>query len=262
MAKLELEERLSLNYTVLGQGQRSLLLLNGAGLPLEFWGDLPTLLAKDYHVIQMDQRNAGHSEYTGSFTLNDVAADVASLLAHLEVERVTIVGHAWGARVAQVFARDYPHLCEALVICCNGGHFPPADTGDTQDKMRDAMRAGDRQTWEAKLAIQFCGDGFPDREPAVFKSMADVIWQHRPNNRARWNPQVSPPSSYWGLATMPALLIYGDEDKNGTIENAEHLHARLKESQLHILKGCGHFAIREKEQEVISLIREFLSKLS
>jgi len=60
---------------------------------------------------------------------------------------------------------------------------------------------------------------------------------------------------------MPALLIYGDEDKNGTIENAEHLHARLKESQLHILIGCGHFATREKEQEVIALIREFLSEL-
>ena len=260
MARLQLETKLSINYKVLGRGQRSLLLLNGAGLPLEFWGDLPVHLAEDYHVIQMDQRNVGHSEYSGHFTLNDVAADVASLLAHLEVKRVTIVGHAWGARVAQVFARDYEHLCEALVICCNGGYFPPVDTGDTQQEMRDAMRAGDRQTWETKLAIQFCGDDFRHREPVIFKSMADAIWHHRPNSKARWNPKVSPASSYWGLATMPALLIYGDEDKNGTIENAEHLHARLKDSQLHILKSCGHFAIREREQEVISLIREFLSE--
>ena len=57
---------------------------------------------------------------------------------------------------------------------------------------------------------------------------------------------------------MPALLIYGDEDKNGTSENAEDLNRRLPNAQLHMLAGSGHFAITEREKDVFALIDAFI----
>lgn len=256
MATLQIESSLSLNYQDDGNGKTALLLFNGATLPLTFWGELATRLAEHYRVIRFDQRNAGRTVFNGEFTLNDTAADAAALLAHLGVEQVTIVGHAWGGRVAQVFARDYPHLVRQLIICGTGGQLPPRDTGNLRNDMVAAAKSGDRETWETCLEGMFCAPGFRERDPQTFADLADAAWT-RAKGKARWNPRVSPSNSYWGMATVPTLLIYGDKDNNGTPENARDLYERMPHASLATIPDAGHFAIREQEARVFELIREF-----
>lgn len=257
MATLEIDTTLSLNYQDDGEGNKALLLFNGASLPLTFWGGLATRLAEHYRVIRFDQRNAGMTVYNGEFTLNDTAADAAAVLAHLGVDQVTVVGHAWGGRAAQVFVRDYPHLVRQLVICGTGGQFPPNDMGNLRDKMIAAARSGDRATWETCLEGMFCAPGFRERDPQTFAELADAAWT-RAAGKARWNPRVSPSNSYWGTAAVPTLLIYGDRDNNGTPENARDLYTRMPHASLTTIADAGHFAIREQESRVFELISEFV----
>jgi pimeloyl-ACP methyl ester carboxylesterase len=96
-----------------------------------------------------------------------------------------------------------------------------------------------------------------ERKPDVFQQIADVIWDSRPNRRARWDSQASPSVSYWGTARVPTLLVYGEEDKNGTPKNARDLHERITGSRLELLPNAGHFVIREQEDEVLALLAEF-----
>lgn len=246
-----------LNYSVDGDGDTTYLLFNGATLPLEFWGSLATSLAEYGRVIRFDQRNAGQTKFQGRFTLLDVAADAADLLAYLEVESVIAVGHAWGGRAAQVFVRDYPHLTRAIVICANGGQFPAVDMSEANLAAREARKKRDREAWDIEYERLWCAKGFAQRDPTTFKEMADLIWGMKINREARWNSQVSPSVSYWGTAKVPALLLYGDQDKNGTPQNAQDLHARLKGSRLVNYPDAGHYVIREKEADVLNEILSF-----
>lgn len=257
MATLEIESRLSLHYRDDGKEDTALLLFNGAGLPLTFWGGLAERLAGRYRVIRFDQRNAGKTVFNGEFTLNDTAADAAAVIDHLGVTQVTAIGHAWGGRAAQVFVRDYPHLVRRLIICGTGGQLPPRDTGDLRQRLIAAARNGDRAAWEACLAAMFCAPGFRERDPHTFADLADAAWT-RATGKARWNPQVSPSQSYWGSAGVPTLLIYGDKDNNGTPENARDLLERLPHARLETIADAGHFAIREQESHVFALICEFI----
>ncbi|MEX0942627.1 MAG: alpha/beta hydrolase [Pseudomonadales bacterium] len=257
MTTLPLAKRVELNYQVDGAGETCFLLFNGAGLPLEFWGSLATRLSESAQVIRFDQRNAGATHFEGEFTLNDIAADAANLVVHLGVESVIAVGHAWGGRVAQVFARDYPHLVQKQVICGTGGQFPPVDMSTVQLELREARRDDDRKSWEKLLARLYCGTGFMEREPDLFRQIADVIWNSRANSKARWDSQASPSASYWGTARVPTLLVYGEEDKNGTPKNARDLHERIEGSRLEMLPGAGHFVVREEEAKVLALLLEF-----
>ncbi|MFL2519767.1 MAG: alpha/beta fold hydrolase [Candidatus Azotimanducaceae bacterium] len=144
MATLERTQDVTINYRVDGDGDTTWLLLNGATLPLEFWDPLARALALRDTVVRFDQRNAGATRAQGSFSLLDTAADAAAVLEHLGVKSVIVVGHAWGGRVAQVFARDYPHLCQALVICGTGGHLPATVPDESLVALREAGRGGDK----------------------------------------------------------------------------------------------------------------------
>ena len=250
-----------IHYVVEGDGPDTFLLFNGASLNLAFWGSLATRLASVGRVIRFDQRNAGKTRFEGTFSLNDVAADAAALMAEAHCDQAVVIGHAWGGRAAQVFARDYPHLVRGLVICANGGQFPPRETSTIDEQLRGARKSGDRAAWEQAYEARWCGQGFAERDPERFKEVADLGWQSVPNRTAKWDAKVSPSESYWGTTKAPCLLIYGDEDKNGTPENANDLHRRIEKSELVMLKNAGHFVVREQEDKVFDAIRGFTGRL-
>ena len=264
MPELTIHSKLDLNYTDDGPADSAhvLLLFNGSTLPLGFWNPLVETLGTDHRIVRFDQRNAGLTHYQGSFSLNDVAADAATLLAHLDIDTAVVVGHAWGGRVAQVFARDYPHLTRGLIICGTGGQLPARVPGETLKGMRENSNSGDRINWEKHLEDAFCSEGFSQRDPDAFKDIADLLWASKPHREARWDPQISPSDSYWGRSAHPGLLIYGTEDKNGTPENARHLHDRLTGSRLEFIERAGHFVICEAPVKVDQLIRGFTRELT
>jgi len=257
MTILKLEQSVQLHYLSEGDGP-ALLLFNGAGLPLTFWGETARQLACNHRVVRFDQRNAGNTRFEGSFTLNDVARDAALLLEHLGIDSATIIGHAWGGRVAQVFARDYAQMVGRMVICGTGGQFPPLDMGQWPEQYRTARRSGDRVAWEEALVAMFCAPGFNERQPGLFREVSDACWE-KPIAQGRWDARVSPSRSYWGLADKPTLLLYGEHDKNGTPENARDLRDRLQ-ARLVTIENAGHFVVVEKQAEVVRQIEDFLTE--
>ena len=192
----------------------------------------------------------------GAFSLLDTAADAVAVLAQLELSRVIAVGRAWGGRVAQVFARDYPHLCEGLVICGTEDSFP-APCRIRCWRTRDSARAG---TKPHGLPVQaYCAPGFAGRQPSVYAELIDLLWlPKRPS--ARWDAKIAPSSSYWGRSAVPTLLIYGQQDQFGTPANADDLQGRLSD----VRRGCpeaGHFVIREATETVVTELRQFTQSL-
>jgi len=247
-----------IHYRVDGEGESVFLLFNGQSTALEFWGTLATRLAERGRVIRFDQRNAGKTQFKGSFGLNDVAADAAALLDELEIDEVNVVGHAWGGRAAQVFVRDYPHRVHAMVICGTGGQLPSISDPEDQKALATARKSGDLDSWRKYIEKVYCAPGFHSRDADKFEEVCQVLLDNPPPQGARLDMRVCPSPSYWGTARVPALLIYGWHDKNGTPENAEDLHSRLYDSKLMMVKDAGHFVIREKEDQVLAAIQDFV----
>ena len=261
MPSLSREHHVELNYRIDGSGKVAWLLFNGATLPLEFWDPVAAELGKTGTVVRFDQRNAGKTRAEGAFSLPDTAADAAALLNHLELEQVVLLGHAWGGRAAQVFARDYPHLVRAMVICGTGGQLPAKVPDEVLKQLREAGRSRDRRSWEAALAAAYCAPGFATRDPQTFAAIAELLWANPPNTGSRWDPRIAPSPSYWGQAEVPTLLLYGTEDLNGTPENAEDLLHRLANARLVTIPQAGHFVIREAGERVIAELQHFAKTL-
>jgi haloacetate dehalogenase len=84
------------------------------------WRKQIPVLAERYRVIAPDLRGYGETEKPSTgYDKRTMAADVRALMRHLGHERITLVGHDRGARVATRFAKDYRDAIDRLVVMDN-----------------------------------------------------------------------------------------------------------------------------------------------
>jgi pimeloyl-ACP methyl ester carboxylesterase len=102
---------------------------SGSGAPIvflhgfpEFWYAWKDQLAEfggDHRAIAVDQRGYNLSSKPAAvedYALPVLVEDIRALLAHLDLGRVTLVGHDWGGVVAWAFAMAHAERLERLVI--------------------------------------------------------------------------------------------------------------------------------------------------
>jgi pimeloyl-ACP methyl ester carboxylesterase len=83
----------------------------------ETWMDLSQRYGKKYRIIAPDQRGHGLSgKPVAKYTAGEMAADMAGLLKHLQLDQVIVVGHSMGGRIAGHLAALHPELVGALAI--------------------------------------------------------------------------------------------------------------------------------------------------
>ncbi len=108
------------SYVARPREGRAIIFLHG--FP-EFWygwrKQIPFFEEQGYFVVVPDQRGYNDSdkpEKVSAYALPQLAADVASIIETLKLEKPVLVGHDWGAAAAWQTAIEYPHLLSKLVI--------------------------------------------------------------------------------------------------------------------------------------------------
>jgi pimeloyl-ACP methyl ester carboxylesterase len=116
----------TLHVRSMGSGP-PLVLLPGLGRPAEDLDPLAARLAvAGYRVIQPDSRGGGGSSGPlEGLTLHDLARDVAAVIEAFEVTDATIIGHAFGNRIARTVAADRPDLASRVVLLGCSGKVQP-----------------------------------------------------------------------------------------------------------------------------------------
>ncbi|MEM7285353.1 MAG: alpha/beta fold hydrolase [Actinomycetota bacterium] len=111
---------------LVGEGP-AVVMLPSLGRSATDFDDLARRLARHgYLAVAPEPRgiNGSTGELEG-LTMFDLAADVAAMIRSLDIGPATIVGHAFGNRVARMTATEYPHLVESLVLLACGGSVAP-----------------------------------------------------------------------------------------------------------------------------------------
>jgi pimeloyl-ACP methyl ester carboxylesterase len=108
---------------VSGEGP-TLLLLHGWPDTGELWSEVaPDLVAGGYRVAAPDLRGCGLSSKpaeTSSYQMHHLIKDVECIIDALGVERVTLIGHDWGAALAWAATSRLSQRVDALVALSVG----------------------------------------------------------------------------------------------------------------------------------------------
>lgn len=116
-------EGVGLSVTVDGDGP-TVLLLHGWPDTSALWDQVaPELVSAGYRVARPDLRGCGDSdkpEDVEDYRMHHLVGDVSAIIDTLDVERVNLVGHDWGANLAWATAAYRPELVERLVALSVG----------------------------------------------------------------------------------------------------------------------------------------------
>jgi pimeloyl-ACP methyl ester carboxylesterase len=108
-----------------GKGPVTVLLLHGFPDSSFLWrNQIPTLVAAGYRVIAPDLRGFGASDKPAKASAYDlrqaIIPDVLGILQTLQVPKVHVVGHDWGAVVGWALAAAVPNVVHSLVAMSVG----------------------------------------------------------------------------------------------------------------------------------------------
>lgn len=155
-----------------GASAPKLVLLHGAmGYALN-WRRVAKAFEDRYQVLAYDSRGHGRSLHSDlsktpdAYTPEFLAEDLRRILDDLGWQKIFLVGHSMGGRVAYTFAARYPERVEALVIEDIGPNMSPV-TSSTVSRVLDGVPVPFKDKRAAK-------DWFDHEFPVLFKDLKNA----------------------------------------------------------------------------------------
>jgi pimeloyl-ACP methyl ester carboxylesterase len=132
---------LRLHYLDFGNsGKPPLICIHGLSGNAHNFDALAPHLAPDYHVLSLDVRGRGDSQWgpADEYNQTNYSSDLAILIDRLGFPRVTLVGTSMGGMIAMLYAGGYPERVERMVLNDVGPEVDPAGIKRIADYMSGA----------------------------------------------------------------------------------------------------------------------------
>ena len=95
-----------------------ILLLHGLMAHAHVWDNLASGLSNFYHVLALDQRGHGESEWSRAalYSVDDHFSDISTFIESLALKRIILLGHSMGGRNALFYTACFPEKVERLIL--------------------------------------------------------------------------------------------------------------------------------------------------
>jgi pimeloyl-ACP methyl ester carboxylesterase len=269
---------LRLHYKIAGQGRPAVLLLHGLGASLFSWHRVMDPMAQTATVIAFDRPGFGLTsrpmpgEWTGASPYGpEFQADlVAELLDALGLDRVVLVGHSAGGRIAALAALRHPERVEALVL------VDPAIYLDGAMWLLRPLLSTPQMRRLGPLAARYIMDSrgeeairlsWHDQSKVTPEILAGYKKPTEADNwdRALWEVTAAnhPVRLVRELSSlsMPSLVITGEHDRLVPSLLSMRVAKELPDARLVAIPDCGHVPQEECPEQFLKAATEFLTEL-
>ncbi len=251
---------IKLNYREYGDGA-PLVILHGLFGSARNWHSVAEQLADNHWVICVDLRNHGNSPHGPGTDYQVMASDLKQLLAVLDIDQTSILGHSMGGKTAMWFALTQPRHVENLIVV----DIAPVTYSDHCSDHLAAMQC---------LRL----DGLPNRRAAeqqLANTVTDPVIRQcllqnltRQDGMLRWRINLDaiqlgipaivafPPST--ALFSEPCRFIRGGKSTNVTTEHHTAIGRLFPNASITTVDNAGHWPHIERPAEFLAATADFL----
>jgi len=246
-------DNLQINYKIAGEGE-PLLILHGWGGSSNSWIEVQKILANQgFKVIVLDLPGFGKSiSPPFPWGVKDYCQFVLDFINKTRSEKLNLIGHSFGGRIAIKFAVLYPEKLKKLILCASAGIKHPLNF---------------LQLIILKLSI--VGNFLFSKRP--FKRFKDVaqnffytFLRHKDYAKAKGVmketlKKVLEEDLMAELSQIKSetLLIWGEKDKAVPLRDAYLMKEKILNSTLEIIPKASHTPNLEFPEKLAKIILNF-----
>jgi 3-oxoadipate enol-lactonase len=235
----------TLDVRVDGSSGDAVVLIHGFPLSRDVWNAQSEVLSKTHRTIRPNLRGVGKSSATpGPYLMEALAADVATALDALGVERATIVGNSLGGYVALAFVRMFSERVERLALVCS------RLAADTPEQSQHRRELADRIEREKSMSGVI--DAYLPRlfAPSAYTERAGLVQDAR--DIARGLDATAAAATLRGMALrdaafdiapdvgVPVLVVAGGQDAIVGTSEAQSVARAFPRGRLAVCPRSGH----------------------
>jgi non-heme chloroperoxidase len=262
---------IEIHYEDHGSGQ-PVVLIHGYPLSGRAWDkQVPVLLEAGHRVITYDRRGFGQSSQpVVGYDYDTLAADLLTLLEHLDLWDVVLVGHSMGSGEVTRFLGAYGSARVAKGVLASP--IPPflLETSDNPDGVPQSLFDGFVQAAQSDTPAWMKGflDNFYNADTLLGTLVSDHAYQ------ASWNIAASASAtaavaciSTWATdfradlpkIDVPVLVVQGDADRVLPLDKTgKRLPDLIDDVQLVVIEGGPHAIAWTHADQVNTALLDFL----
>jgi 3-oxoadipate enol-lactonase len=236
-----------------------LVLLHPLALSSQVFAPVARELARDFHVLAVDARGHGGSDWDGSpFTIEDMADDLAALLDSLSLGAVSVLGMSMGGCSAIAFGDRFADRVESLVLADTTAWYGEQAPQQWAERARRACAVPRVRQVPFQVDRWFTAP-FRRAAPGRVNAVVSVFLSTSSRAHAAASAAMGTFDGREGLAgiTRPVLAMTGEEDYATPQAMGRYVADHVADGRFVLLPGVRHLSLIEKP-DLAGVVREFL----
>ena len=264
---------MNFHYLEWGQpGNPLIVMLHGGSQQAHSWDFVSLALSEEYHIIAMDQRGHGDSDWAadGDYTVEAHQGDIDGFVAALGLSGFHLVGHSMGGRNSYVWASRNPGVLKSLVIVDTG----PVAQSRGRNRIQNFRELPDELDSFEEFADRVQEYTGRSREQTLgalkysIRQRTDGKWSWKYDKLLRTPGHQGPVWSseqLWeavGKITCPTLVVRGGDSDIFADETMRQMQQVIPTCDTVTVPNAGHLVAGDNPVDFLAAVRAFYGGIS
>ncbi|MHB8062872.1 MAG: alpha/beta fold hydrolase [Ruminiclostridium sp.] len=239
------------------------------------WKEVIELMGNQYDIYAIDMLGYGESDKPDIvYSIPMYVEFLYDILQQLNIEKTNLVGLSLGGAISIGLSLKFPQMVDKLVIVDAWGLVDrmPFHTigrwyvnswlnaksyewiGKSKKLIRWSLEStmiGDKNRVSDELVTTLYN--------LVNEPKSTIPWTSLQRYEMGKRKATTDLASHLNELEMPVLIVNGEKDIAVPVKSAINASKIIKNSQLHIMKGCRHWAQKERPEEFVQILGAFLN---
>lgn len=243
-----------------GEG-KPLIILHGLFGMLDNWQGLAKQFGQFFETHILDQRNHGKSFHSEKHTYDLMCDDLLFYLDENNLDKINLLGHSMGGKVAMLFACKYPERLESLVVVDIAPKYYPPHHQEILAGLHEVEneKLNSRKEADSILAKHFSEIGIRQflLKNLFWKTAKDLTFKFNLKTLSKEIQNVGEALFEDAVFLNPTLFISGGNSNYILEEDLELIEIHFPDSEIVVIENSGHWVHAENPRAFFEKVSKF-----